>query len=264
MMPEPEVMPRCLFHDPSKLLVQEEIPVLADGLIPFAQLEEVVVPKGMENPGPDPGGGSLDPPIREGGDEGGETHPGSLTRRSRWPLVGQEGDQAICPQVPMHDPDSRQVVDHPQTVSVAEATKNPLPRGMGRCLGDAERIGSKGGQERGEPFPLPVVHGEEQGWTGSRPVRGPPRIQGLLVQAIPSSRQEAEDFPHGRFEKSAIEVGGSLDPHGRKLVSREGGAWEKGSEDPHQEGKEAELESSVQPGPSKGNRDGQNLHRLVA
>lgn len=264
MMPESEVMPWCLRHQVSKLLVQEKIPTRTDGRVPLAKLQAVVVPEGDEHPGPNPWGGLLDPPIGEGRDGCRVPHPESLARGSGWTLVGQEGDQTLTFQVSMDGPNGGEVVHHSQAVKVADPSKKPSTRGMGWRLGDAEGARSQDGKDRGEPFPLAMVHGKKEGRAGSRPVRIPPRVQGGSIQAVPSIRQESKDFQQGRLEESTIQVVRGLDSHGLQLIPWKGRSRQEGKEKMHEGAKEAGLESSIQPGSSVGDRDGQILVRLVA
>lgn len=257
------MVPRHPLHKATEFLVEKTIPNLSSVGRPFPKVEGVAIPRGDQDSGPEAWSSPLDPAIGKGRDHGRMTQPGTFTGGAGRTLVGEEGDQAGVLQMPMHGADGFQVVHHVQSETTTQEAQEPSPRRMGGSLGDTEGVTTQASQDRRQPFPLAVMHGEKQRGPCGRPLGELGALQDRQIQSFPPPGEDAKDLQESRGQEPAIEVGGSLNSQSQELIPREGGSRKEG-EDRSNESREADFERSIPPGSSIGDLDGQILNRLVA
>lgn len=153
------------------------------------------------------------PTSGQGRDLRGLSQPNAWFASCGWSLVGEESDEASVIQRPMRCFEAVHVVVDGSPMEVPDELKEVLPEGVMGRSSHSDGVVSQDMENPRQPFPVAVVHGEEQ----SRDSLGGPWIAKLpkraQVQAVPTARQKKCGLLHRALEQSTGEVGGKIRIH---------------------------------------------------
>jgi hypothetical protein len=205
---EPEVPVGGVLDQREERLVEKSIPMLDRFRSVAREGESVMGRAGKEMPCPDLGNNTLAPAAGEGAHQSGLAEPGAGFSLEGRALVTQEGDKPPVAEGLVGGAHPDLVVEDRGLVERTDMIQEPLAGSLvgGPCHSD--RVGSEVVEDSGEPLPISMVHGKEEGGpTALGPGRGDV-AQGREIQLVPSSGQKQEAFPERVAEQVAREPRG--------------------------------------------------------
>lgn len=128
-------------------------------------------------------------------------------------LIGEERHQATSIQGSDGGFESLAVVEDRSVVVVPDELEKMLTKRVMRCSSHPDRIASKEMEDPGHPFPIPVVHGEEEGGGVPLGPRGTQHAERSQVQVVPATGQEEGGLFQGALEKLTRKVFGKTGLH---------------------------------------------------
>lgn len=197
-----------LLDQGKECLVQKLIPTVDDFGGVASEGEPVLVGSGNQVACPDLGFEAQAPTARE------RTHPSGLAQpRARLSLgggalVGEECDKSTISECFVSGPNTDLVVEDRRFMEGSHVFQKQLPRSLVGCPCHSNGVFAEVVKNSGKPFPIAVVHREEEGG----PARLGPRSRDVLkrrqIQLAPSARKEKEAFPEGVVKQPAWEIHG--------------------------------------------------------
>jgi hypothetical protein len=134
-------------------------------------------------------------------------------------LVGEEGDQAPPAQLSNRRPISVLVIAYGCSVEMPSIVEKGLADRVMGGSSDAQGVGTQDMENAGQPFPVPLVHGKEQGGGALKGPRIGSLRQRRQVEGIPTSGKDQERLLPGMDMEATDEPGrdGSQDPGRERL-----------------------------------------------
>ena len=151
------------FDKRSEILIEERVPEGQNLCGVAMQNQSILFGSRQKSAGPNLGMDPFTPPTGEGGHEGWLTHPTSWHTVSRWSLVGEECHKPTSSKDFVSGADPGLVVENGGFVEASDILKEQLTRALVGGPGNSQSIRPQMIEKTSQPFPIPVVHGKEQG-----------------------------------------------------------------------------------------------------